>query len=94
MKAAIEAARQRRSHTSALADEARTAQQRYDEYASETDNAEMTSPARLRELRRECEVSEARLRHAWAAGPQPSADSEGDDETSGPDDAADEAEGS
>ena len=27
----------------------------------------MTSPARLRQLRRECEVSEARLRHAWAA---------------------------
>lgn len=71
MKAAIEAARQRKRHTSALADDARTAQKRYDDYASETDNDTMTSPARLRELRRECEVSEARLRHAWSATTPP-----------------------
>ncbi len=83
MKAAIEAARNRRRHTSALAEEARSAQERYDVYADAAQGAAISSPARLRELRRECDVSEARLRHAWAA-----ADSGAATEPAGEDDPA------
>ncbi len=78
MKAAIETARLRKQRTSELADEARHAQERYDLYKARTHGPSMTSPAKLRELKQACELSDARLRSAWGAPstPQGSADRE------------------
>ena len=75
MKAAIETARLRKQRTSELAAEARYAQERYDLYKARTYGPTMTSPAKLRELKQACELSDARLRSAWIA-PDPPGDRE------------------
>lgn len=67
MKAAIEAARRRTKRTSELADEARGAHERHDLYAAGTSGPALSSPARLRELKRESDLADARLRLAWGA---------------------------
>ena len=67
MKAAIETARLRKQRTSELANEARYAQERYDLYKARTYGATMTSPAKLRDLEQARDLSDARLRSAWAA---------------------------
>lgn len=71
MKATIEAARLRKRRTSELAAEAQSAQERYDAYAAKAEGATMTSPARLRELKQACDLSDARLRLAWGAPGEP-----------------------
>jgi hypothetical protein len=71
MRAAIETARLRKQRTSELAAEARYARERYDLYKARTYGPTMTSPAKLRVLKRACELSDARLRSAWTA-PDPS----------------------
>jgi hypothetical protein len=71
MKEAIETARLRKQRTSELADEARHAQERYDLYKAKTYGPTMTSPAKLRELKQACELSDARLRSAWVAPGSP-----------------------
>jgi hypothetical protein len=71
MRAAIETARLRKQRTSELAAEARYARERYDLYKARTYGPTMTSPAKLRALKRPCERSAARLRSAWTA-PDPS----------------------
>lgn len=75
MKAAIETARLRKQRTSELAAEARYAQERYDLYKARTYGPTMTSPAKLRELKQACELSDARLRSAWIT-PDPPGDHE------------------
>jgi hypothetical protein len=44
--------------------EARYHRERYDLYRAKAYGPRATSPARLRELERACQVAEARLRHA------------------------------
>lgn len=71
MKAEIELARAREERTTELAAEARYARERFDLYKAKTNGPRMTSPARLRELERRCELVEARLRLIQTSPPTP-----------------------
>lgn len=67
MKAAIEAAQRRKKRTSELAEEARGAHERHDQYAASTGGPALSSPARLRALKQASDLADARLRLAWGA---------------------------
>jgi hypothetical protein len=63
MKSEIELARAREERSSQLAAEARYARERFDLYKAKAYGPRMTSPARLRELERNSELAEQRLRN-------------------------------
>ncbi len=63
-------------HLNDLRARARHARQRYDLYKAKAYGPRPTSPPRLRELERECESAEARLRAAETAARHTAADDE------------------
>jgi hypothetical protein len=63
MKSEIELARAREERSSQLAAEARYARERFDLYKAKAYGPRMTSPARLRELERNSQLAEQRLRN-------------------------------
>lgn len=78
MKTQIELARARQQRTAELADGARYARERLALYKAKAYGPQLTSPARLRELERACELAETRLRRAQAA-PEPTSPDVGPD---------------
>ena len=67
MKNEIELARARRARTGELADAARYARERVALYRARTYGPKLSSPARLRELERDAELAELRLKLAQSA---------------------------
>jgi hypothetical protein len=63
MKSEIELARAREERSTQLAAEARYARERFDLYKAKAYGPSMTSPARLRELERNSQLAEQRLRN-------------------------------
>jgi len=82
VKREIELARTRERRTDELAAEATYARERFDLYKARAYGPRMTSPARMRELQRDLELADLRLRRAQEA-PDPDSGEEPDAAASG-----------